>query len=250
MNKNLLYLTALLIVGLFAGCKKDKFSTNEVPEGAVTVLAFSPQQITSMKGGNTYEYKLSGSIVAPSQVKMNDCGFIVFGSANPSYYKFGGGSRVGYIELNAGSNVPLTNTMVVMYLVFETGDTIRSDYQGIIKSNLPPPALKFGGFAINPYPGNSTMDCNFSYNLASGYVLQSCILEYIDTKGPYVYNASLPVMQGNYSISTYAMNGMPNLNPGTAYDFRVIVTLVGGPNNSGLPPVTFATPTMGGVTYL
>jgi hypothetical protein len=244
MSKNLVYyLSVATLLIIFTGCKKESKSTS-VPEQSVTVIAYNPQQINTLKGATTtYEYKLSGAIIAPGIVKFKDHGFIINnGSANASVKSLGPGSKIGYIETDFTSiDVPLSINMVVMYIVFETGDSVKSNYSGVI---VPPVAFaQFNvavgnaGHSISP-PDEIFVGDAWNYDTVNFYFVERGIeFEQLATyTGTYNFSHPDPGFISDPHVYNYMNMTIPQSSgtfaTNTSYVFRMYFVVMNKQTNA------------------
>jgi hypothetical protein len=239
MNRKLAVLS-LMILFLFAGCKKEK---QEFNKNTVRVVTLPVAQGGVLKPTPSNDYLLQGTIIAPSEVEVRDHGFIIGGI---TYRKLGPTTMIGHFEDTYTSAATVYDNMVVAYLVFTDGDSIRSDRPGSIISSIVSPNALLIGYNVNAVgPGQTTIDITPQWNQSSGYTLYSQTLYYQDIAVSSWSTATLPPGPlFGWNIDS----NLPGLfTPGTSYNFK-IKTRFNPPSGSLGNPVVVTTTTLN-VTY-
>jgi hypothetical protein len=234
MNSKLIILSMMIVI-LFAGCKKEK---QEFNKNTVRVVTLPVDQGAVLKTGPSNDYLLQGTIIAPSEVEIKDHGFIIGGS---TYLKLGSGKMIGHFENTYTSAATVYDNMLVAYLVFPDGDSIRSDRSGVIPGTGVAPDAYLAGFLIDPVgPGNTNLSLSTFWNYNSGYYIQTETLYYKDNKNTTWNTFPLPVNSNltNYSLNTN-VSGLATAG-GTLYDFKVVVKMH-PPSTITAPVITIST---------
>lgn len=242
MNKTLTILS-IMIVLLFAGCKKDK---QEFNKNIVRIVTLPLDQSNVLKTAQGNGILLQGAIISPSVVEVKDHGFIINDFPNIAYRRLGATTKLGHFEATYETMTSIFDYMLVAYLVFPNGDSLRSDRPGIISGTQPPPTTIspnafLSGFSIDPIePGYTALSLSTFWDQSTGYYIQSETLYFKDSSNSTWSSYPLPV---NPNLSNYSLNAnVPSLAGagGYTYDFRVEVVMY--PGALGGNPVTISTP--------
>ncbi len=124
--KNILFILITIVTFFFTSCKKEEVS--DVGSQNIVLVKFAPQQLPPDTNSTKYLYKISGSIIAPKNVKMKDYGFVFTPTAGePNIINFGSGIKLGYIETIVSSDAPILSENVEFFIILESGEYLSSE---------------------------------------------------------------------------------------------------------------------------
>ncbi|HXB13889.1 MAG TPA: hypothetical protein VNZ45_18010, partial [Bacteroidia bacterium] len=225
MNKKITiaYCSVLLFI-LFAGCKKNDTLTPNIKN--IHLIVLEPSPIDSSAVNRTY--KLRGTIVSPARIDMKDYGFFVKSSSSvPTVVSLGSATKAGYVEHDYQSTSLLLDSMIVMYAILQTGDTLYStttSSQSLTTAN--PSSFQIINFNITPNP-SVDLYCNsdFIYNPTSGYTVTTYELLYKNSTATTFNSLPLTFQPGLYTVSSLSLVSAVGLLKGTSYDFQLHIVL-------------------------
>ena len=200
IKNTIIGLLSIVFIVQFSACKKN--NGQEIDGRTVKLIIFPPKPDT-VTGSS---YIVSGSIIAPGNLKVQDHGFVVTesGVPFPNIVSLGAGNKNGYVEAKVSTTSKITNDNIEFFVVLESGEYISSKEISYIPSapfnvNIKSPSHSFIGM-------DEVFSCTINNNDVANLQIIGEGIRYWDTSSlnPIELKDESPILPN--SSPTYVLN--------------------------------------------
>jgi hypothetical protein len=216
--------TTRILIGLslcliaFCCTRKEEL----IPDKETISLIVQPHQQSGTETNGTPIYRLSGLLVAPLAVSLNDHGFWVQTESGGRFLSLGKAKKAGHIETHYPT--PENILRVILFAVLPNGDTLYSHPLPQAPANNDPIQFNLSKFEIYYTDGLNFVEYNFTHN-DSEYEVTDIQLYFQENNSGHPYTAYyVPFEPQNPGTNYFYLEG--GFHEGFEYNFYLEVTFL------------------------